>query len=357
MMNITIRVGDTPRVYVERVDINGNTVTRDKVLRREFRVNEGDAFNAIKVKRSQDRLQSLGYFQENLEIKQTEGSGPDRIVLSADVEEKATGQLQFSGGYSSYEKFILSLSVQQNNFRGMGQTLGAGRRLVALFEIGPAELRRPAICSTSRSCSAGRSSGATTTASTSSTASATALTARSAPAAGCGSASRSTNSPTSAFAIRWSSTISRSTEGTYFTDPDGTGPLDAECDPLKAGSYLCDELGSRVTSTIGYSVIFDNTNGIRATRGQRLVAVAGLRRPRRRRPLPAKPGQRHQILGLRRRLGALGARRGRIHPPVRQVPRPSHRRGADHRPLLRPVAVASRLRHPRHRPADRAHAL
>ena len=89
MMNITFRVGDTPRVYVERIDINGNTVTRDKVIRREFRVNEGDAFNAIQVKRSQDRIQSLGYFQENLEIKQTEGSGPDRVVLGADVEEKA----------------------------------------------------------------------------------------------------------------------------------------------------------------------------------------------------------------------------------------------------------------------------
>ena len=141
-MNINFRVNETPRVYVERIDINGNTVTRDKVIRREFRVNEGDAFNAIKVKRSQDRIQGLGYFQDKFEIKQTEGSAPDRIVLSADVQEKPTGQLQFSGGYSSLEQFILSLSVQQNNFRGMGQSLGAADRLFALLALGPAEFRR-----------------------------------------------------------------------------------------------------------------------------------------------------------------------------------------------------------------------
>jgi outer membrane protein insertion porin family len=65
-MSITFRVAETPRVYVERINIQGNTVTRDKVIRREFRLNEGDAFNALKVKRSQDRIQNLGFFQENL---------------------------------------------------------------------------------------------------------------------------------------------------------------------------------------------------------------------------------------------------------------------------------------------------
>ena len=126
MMNVTFRVGETPRVYVERIDIQGNTVTRDKVIRREFRLNEGDAFNAIKVKRSQDRIQSLGFFQENLEIKQTQGSAPDRVVLDVDVEEKSTGELQLSAGYSSLERFILSASVAQRNFMGKGQELSAG---------------------------------------------------------------------------------------------------------------------------------------------------------------------------------------------------------------------------------------
>ncbi len=125
MMNLTVKVGETPRVYVERIDISGNTTTRDKVIRREFRLNEGDAFNALKVKRSQDRIQSLGFFQEKLEIKQTEGSAPDRVVLGVAVEEKPTGQLQLSGGYSSLEKFVVQLAVSQNNFMGKGQELDA----------------------------------------------------------------------------------------------------------------------------------------------------------------------------------------------------------------------------------------
>ena len=125
LMNITVKVGQTPRVYVERIDITGNTTTRDKVIRREFRLNEGDAFNAVKLKRSQDRIQSLGFFQQDLEIKQTEGSGPDRVVLGLNVEERPTGQIQFSGGYSSLERFILQLGLSQNNFLGKGQQLDA----------------------------------------------------------------------------------------------------------------------------------------------------------------------------------------------------------------------------------------
>nr|MBA2770998.1 outer membrane protein assembly factor BamA [Sphingomonas sp.] len=269
IMNVTIRVGDTPRVYVERVDINGNTVTRDKVLRREFRVNEGDAFNSIKVKRSQDRIQSLGYFQENLEIKQTEGSGPDRVVLTADVEEKATGQLQFSGGYSSYEKFILSLSVQQNNFRGMGQSLGAGidySRYSKSVQLSFADphlfdkqilfggqiYRRDYNSFNFINGERNRTYGQVST----------------------GAALR-LGFPLSEYAnigLRYSLVLDDITldEGTYFTDPDGEGPLGLVCDPLKAGSYLCDQIGSRVTSSLGYSLLFDNTNGVRATRGQRI---------------------------------------------------------------------------------------
>ena len=90
-MNVTINVEDMPRVYVERIDITGNTNTRDKVIRREFRINEGDAFNALRLKRSQDRLQSLGYFDEKLEIKQSEGSEPDRVVLDRERRGETDG--------------------------------------------------------------------------------------------------------------------------------------------------------------------------------------------------------------------------------------------------------------------------
>ncbi|MFM6854756.1 MAG: outer membrane protein assembly factor BamA, partial [Sphingopyxis sp.] len=121
-MGIVFQVNETPRAYVERIDINGNTLTQDKVVRREFRMNEGDAFNSFSVSRSQDRINSLGYFQENLEIEQEPGSSPDRVVLSANVEEKATGELSLSAGFSSIENFILQGSIRQRNFRGLGQT-------------------------------------------------------------------------------------------------------------------------------------------------------------------------------------------------------------------------------------------
>src|SRR5690606_8739079 len=125
-MTLTFKVAEAPRVYVERVDINGNTITQDKVIRREFRLAEGDAFNSVKVKRSRDRIQSLGYFQEKFEIEQKPGSTPDRVILEANLEERPTGELQVSAGFSSLESFIVDLSIRQRNFRGKGQELRAG---------------------------------------------------------------------------------------------------------------------------------------------------------------------------------------------------------------------------------------
>ena len=270
-MDITIRVGETPRVYVERIDIQGNTVTRDKVIRREFRINEGDAFNAIKVKRSQDRIQSLGYFQEKLEIKQSQGSAPDRVVLGVDVEEKSTGELQLSAGYSSLEKFILALSVAQRNFRGMGQELNAGinySRYSKSIQLGFTE---PYLFD--RSILLGGevyrrdynsfnfvNNERNTTYSQVTT--------------GGGLRLGFPINEFVNFGTRYTLNLDKITldKGTFYTDPDGpTGPLGLECDPRKAGQYLCDEIGRRTTSALGYSVIFDNTNGIRATRGQRVI--------------------------------------------------------------------------------------
>ena len=246
LMNITFKVGETPRVYVERIDITGNTSTRDKVIRREFRLNEGDAFNALKVKRSQDRIQSLGFFQEKLEIKQTEGSAPDRVVLGVNVEEKPTGQLSLSGGYSSLERFVIQLAVSQNNFMGKGQQLDASRQLVALFEVGPSSASPIRISWTSRSCSAASCSGATTAASTI-----------------VGNRRNTTYSQVSTgggLRIGFPLTEYWSFGGRY-TSGQGQDLARQEhilhdrrtailCDPLKAGRYLCDEIGSRLTSLV-----------------------------------------------------------------------------------------------------------
>ncbi len=128
VMNIKFRILDAPRVYVERINIRGNVVTLDKVIRREFRLQEGDAFNSALVNRSDNRLQRLDFFR-NVEIEQLQGSQPDRMVLDVAVEEQATGELNLGAGFSSLENFIFDFSIRQRNFQGRGQDLRLGVRL------------------------------------------------------------------------------------------------------------------------------------------------------------------------------------------------------------------------------------
>ena len=270
VMNITFRVGETPRVYVERIDIQGNTVTRDKVIRREFRLNEGDAFNAIKVKRSQDRLQSLGFFQEKLEVKQTEGSEPDRIVLGVDIEEKSTGQIQLSGGYSSLEKFVLQLAVAQTNFMGKGQELNASVNYSRYSKAVQLGFFEPYLFD--RQISLGGDIYRRDYNSFNYIGSARNKTYEQVSTGG----GIRLGFPLTEFTTvgtRYSLVSDRIAldRATFYTDPDGDGPQQAECDPLKAGRYLCDEIGTRVTSLLGYSLARDTTNGIRPTRGSRTV--------------------------------------------------------------------------------------
>ncbi|WP_345170113.1 outer membrane protein assembly factor BamA [Sphingomonas daechungensis] len=282
-MGITFRVGETPRTYVERIDISGNTSTRDKVIRREFRVNEGDAFNALKVKRSQDRLQSLGFFQENLEVKQTEGSTPDKVVLGLNVEEKSTGELQLSAGYSSLEKFILSFSIAQRNFMGKGQELNAGvnwsrySKSIQLGFVEPYFLDKNILLGGDifrRDYNSFNYVGNSRNTTYSQTSTGTAL---------------RLGFPLTEYmtlGTRYSLVQDNITldENTFYTDPDlvadpdgngpltgSNGPLPPQCDPRKAGQYLCDEVGKRLTSAIGYSLVYNDTDGIRPTRGQSVV--------------------------------------------------------------------------------------
>ncbi|HUG46528.1 MAG TPA: outer membrane protein assembly factor BamA [Sphingomicrobium sp.] len=270
-MDVTFRVGETPRVYIDEIQISGNTVTHDKVIRREFRLNEGDAFNALKIKRSQDRIQSLGYFQENIEIKQVEGDAPDRVTLAVDVQERPTGQLQFSAGYSSLERFLVSLQVQQSNFRGMGQKLDAGvswsrfARSVSAGFTEPYFLDKPILLGgqlfrrdfNSFNLIGGERNQTFSQIST-----------------GGGLRFGFPVTEFLTYGTRYSLVLDDVTLGQaqFFTDPDGPdGPLKPECDPLKAGRYLCDELGKRLTSLIGHSIAYDDTDGIRPTRGQRII--------------------------------------------------------------------------------------
>jgi len=121
-VNVTFAIDEGPRVYIERINIVGNTSTLDRVIRRELRVAEGDAFNRVLLDRSRNRVRALGYFEE-VEITERAGSSADRTVVDLEVKEQATGELSFAAGFSSVDAFLIDLSVSQRNLRGRGQTL------------------------------------------------------------------------------------------------------------------------------------------------------------------------------------------------------------------------------------------
>ena len=270
-MGVAFRVAETPRVYVERIDISGNTTTRDKVIRREFRLAEGDAFNNIRVRRSRDRIQSLGFFQENLEIQQEQGSAPDRVILGVEVEERATGELQLSAGFSSLERFLVNLSVRQRNFMGRGQELRAAvnyssysksvelgftephlfdRDIAIGFDLFRRDFNSFNFIGDSRETTYQQ----TTT----------------------GGQIRMGIPLTEqlSMALRYGLNYDEIgiNESIYFSDPDGVGPLPAVCDPFIASRYLCDTLGNRTTSSIGYSLVWDSLNNrLRPSSGERIV--------------------------------------------------------------------------------------
>jgi outer membrane protein insertion porin family len=263
-MNVTFEIAESPRTYVERIDINGNTLTQDKVIRREFRVAEGDAFNSLAVRRTTNRINSLGYFQENFEVTQVEGSAPDRIVLEANVQEQPTGQLTLSAGFSSLESFIFQGSIQQNNFRGRGQTVGLSANYSRYSRSGSVSFTEPYLFD--KNISAGvqlyrkdynngyfdRDSATYEQAQT--------------------GASFRVGVPLS----EYTSLLARYTfnhdnitldERLYFSDIDGDGVQ--ECEPLRAGRYLCEAIGKRTSSILGLSLVHSNLDSrLRPTRGE-----------------------------------------------------------------------------------------
>jgi outer membrane protein insertion porin family len=123
-LNITYNLVEGPRVYIDRIDIVGNTRTEDQVIRRQLLLYEGDAFNRVVVERARRRLTALDYF-EKIDFREEEGSAPDRIVLVVEVVEKSTGSINFSVGYSTTEYIIGSISLQERNFLGKGYNVRA----------------------------------------------------------------------------------------------------------------------------------------------------------------------------------------------------------------------------------------
>lgn len=120
VINITFVVEEGTRAYIERINIRGNTRTRDYVIRREFDIGEGDAYNRALIDRAERRLKNLNYFK-TVKITNEPGSAPDRVVVNVTVEEMSTGEFSIAGGYSTSDGFIAEASVADRNLMGRGQ--------------------------------------------------------------------------------------------------------------------------------------------------------------------------------------------------------------------------------------------
>lgn len=275
-MGVTFNITEVPRVYVERIDVNGNTLTQDKVIRREFRLAEGDAFNTLQMKRSTNRIKSLGYFQDKFEVKQVSGSAADRVVLEANLEEKPTGELQLSAGYSSLESFIFSAAIKQNNFRGRGQTVGLSGSVSRYSKSVVLSFAEPYLMDKSISLGVD-------------------VYRRDYNSYNYYSSNQNSlySSSTTGFQARlgfplteYSSLVTRYTlnydqvsldPSTYYS-VNSSGQY--ACDSLKASRYLCEAEGKRTTSMLGASLIYENLdNRMHPSKGRTAsvsLDVAGL---------------------------------------------------------------------------------
>ncbi|MDX2155509.1 MAG: outer membrane protein assembly factor BamA [Hyphomicrobiaceae bacterium] len=121
-ISLVYAIDEGARIYIERINIIGNTRTRDHVIRREFRLAEGDAYNPLLVDRAKKRLQGLGFFK-TVEIKRRPGSAQDRVLLDVELVEQPTGELSFGAGYSTSEGVIGDISLTERNLMGNGQFL------------------------------------------------------------------------------------------------------------------------------------------------------------------------------------------------------------------------------------------
>ena len=121
-VDINFKINESPRVFVERIDISGNVRTIDKVIRREILLAEGDPFNRTKLARSEARIRDLGFF-ENVAVRTNQGSAPDRVVVDVRVAEQSTGELSIGAGFSTNDGPLADLSIRERNLLGKGQDL------------------------------------------------------------------------------------------------------------------------------------------------------------------------------------------------------------------------------------------
>jgi outer membrane protein insertion porin family len=132
-IDVTFDVKEGPQVYVERIDITGNVRTLDKVIRREFRLIEGDAFNTSKLQRSEQRIRNLGFFKK-VDVTNNQGSAPDKTIIGVNVEEQSTGEFSVGVGFSTTDGVLGDVSIRERNLLGRGQDLRVATTVAQLTQ-------------------------------------------------------------------------------------------------------------------------------------------------------------------------------------------------------------------------------
>ncbi len=142
LVHVVVLIQRGPLVRIERINIRGNTKTRDLVIRRELRIVEGELYNQTRLEESKARVTALGYF-ERVDTSEEEGSTPDRIVVNFEVAERPTGTFQVGAGFSSIESFIFTAQVQQQNFLGRGLGMQLQLQLSGIRQLAQIQLTEP----------------------------------------------------------------------------------------------------------------------------------------------------------------------------------------------------------------------
>ena len=121
-MDVEIQINETRKVFVERIEVEGNSTTLDEVIRLQFDFVEGDPFNRRKVLEAVDKIRGLGFFS-NVETSTRNGSAPEKIIIEVKLTEKPTGSLGIGAGYNSSDGTVATFNVNERNFLGKGQTV------------------------------------------------------------------------------------------------------------------------------------------------------------------------------------------------------------------------------------------
>jgi outer membrane protein insertion porin family len=247
-VDVNFQITEGPRVYVERIDIVGNTRTIDPVIRRELLLAEGDAYNRVLVDRSKLRVRALGFFKD-VDIEQLPGSAPDKTILRVKVTEQPTGELSFSLGYSSVDQLVADIGISERNFRGRGQQVS--------FRISAGYLRQEVSFGFTEPHFLGRNlSGGYNLYATRYDFST--------------QAAYQTQSVGGSFSLGFPLTDTSRLAGTYSLHADKISVDNSYCIPGQetVSRTLCDQRGSTLTSQVGYNYRIDKRDDpVRPTKG------------------------------------------------------------------------------------------